>query len=169
MKKNWYVSRGNASAGPFEESVILSLRSANIIGDEVFLWKKGMKNWDFAGSLLPAGVTEAADNTTQAPADDRKPLKLAVLGIGVTAASSTPSAPTSTTTARPTTSRPPTWTSSTSEYVEANGGADAKSNEGGALEAYPSEPATAGRDARPCRGGGLQPEHRDRRNCDDFR
>lgn len=86
MKKIWYVSRGNTAAGPFEESVILSLRTANIIGDEVFLWKKGMKNWDFAGNLFPAGVTEAADNTAQAPADDRKPLKLAVLGIGVTAA-----------------------------------------------------------------------------------
>ena len=94
MKKIWYVSRGNTSAGPFEESVILSLRTANIIGDEVFLWKKGMKNWDFAGSLFPA--------------DDRKPLKLAVLGIGVTAASSTPSAPTSTTTARPPSGTPAT-------------------------------------------------------------
>jgi hypothetical protein len=74
MKKIWYVSRGNTTAGPFEESVILSLRKASIIGDEVFLWKKGMKNWDFAGNVFPAEAPQGTDTTAEAAAPDRKPL-----------------------------------------------------------------------------------------------
>lgn len=92
MEKIWYISNGNKIAGPFKEKVILSLHKIDILSEDVFLWKKGMKNWDFLGNIF----SETDDNTTEKTSDEQesknsqasqdkkgKTLKIAVLGIGV--------------------------------------------------------------------------------------
>ena len=51
MSTNWYYVENNERVGPVNESDFLDLIVKSVIGDETYVWRKGLDNWAQAKNL----------------------------------------------------------------------------------------------------------------------
>ena len=51
MSTNWYYVENNERVGPVSENDFLDLIVKSVIGDETYVWRKGLDNWAQAKSL----------------------------------------------------------------------------------------------------------------------
>ncbi len=78
----WYVFTNKAQYGPFAKTEVELMIESGRVDSNSYLWKKGMLNWEAAGTVreftVPAGTDSKSDNNEQREAP-RKPYEAKIL------------------------------------------------------------------------------------------